>query len=55
MVIKRDVHLRNLVFRKFVITEDLISRYQNNEGITYMIIYEFLHDDNSLLSFYQQN
>jgi hypothetical protein len=32
-----------------VITEDLISRYQDNEGITYMNIYEFLLDEESLI------
>ena len=30
------------VNRMFVITEDLISRYQDDDGITYMNIYEFL-------------
>ena len=33
---------------KDVITEDLISRYQDNDGIVYMNIYEFLLDENSL-------
>ena len=50
---KREQEVRSLKsindsFRKFVITEDLISRYQDNEGITYMNIYEFLLDENSL-------
>ena len=50
---KREQEVRSLKsindsFRKFVITEDLISRYQDNEGITYMSIYEFLLDENSL-------
>ena len=50
---KREQEMRSLKsindsFRKFVITEDLISRYQDNEGITYMNIYEFLLDENSL-------
>ena len=50
---KREQEVRSLKsindsFRKFVITEDLISRYQDNEGITYMNIYEFLSDVNSL-------
>lgn len=44
---KREQEVRSLKsindsFKKFVITEDLISRYQDNEGITYMNIYEFL-------------
>lgn len=50
---KREQEVRSLKsindsFRKFVITEDLISRYHDNEGITYMNIYEFLLDENSL-------
>ena len=50
---KREQEVRSLKsindsFKKFVITEDLISRYQDNEGITYMNIYEFLLDVNSL-------
>ena len=50
---KREQKVRSLKsindsFRKFVITEDLISRYHDNEGITYMNIYEFLLDENSL-------
>ncbi|MBQ8051874.1 MAG: ATP-binding protein [Bacteroidaceae bacterium] len=50
---KREQEIRSLKsindsFRKFVITEDLISRYQDNEGITYMNIYEFLMDEDSL-------
>lgn len=35
-------------FSKFVITEDLISRYQDNNGITFMNIYEFLLNPDSL-------
>ena len=51
---KREQEVRSLKsindsFRKFVITEDLISRYQDNEGITYMNIYEFLLDEESLI------
>ena len=50
---KREQEVRSLKsindsFRKFVKTEDLISRYHDNEGITYMNIYEFLLDENSL-------
>ena len=50
---KREQEVRSLKsindsFRKFVITEDLISRYQDNDGIVYMNIYEFLLDENSL-------
>ena len=35
-------------FRKYVITEGLISRYQDDNGITFMNIYEFLLNPNSL-------
>ena len=50
---KREQEVRSLKsindsFRKFVITEDLISRFQDNDGIVYMNIYEFLLDENSL-------
>jgi hypothetical protein len=45
----RSLKSINDSFRKFVITEDLISRYQDNDGIVYMNIYEFLLDENSLL------
>ena len=31
-----------------VITDDLISRYQDDDGITYMNIYEFLLNEDSL-------
>ena len=51
---KREQEVRSLKsindsFRKFVITEDLISRYHDNEGITYMNVYEFLLDEESLI------
>ena len=44
---KREQEVRSLKgindsFKKFVITDDLISRYQDDDGITYMNIYEFL-------------
>lgn len=50
---KREQELRSLKniadsFQKFVITEDPIKRYQNNEGIVFMNIYEFLLDKDSL-------
>ena len=50
---KRKQEVRSLKsindsFKKFVITEDLISRYLDNDGITYINIYEFLLDENSL-------
>lgn len=50
---KREQELRSLKliddnFQKFVITEDPISMYQDNNGIVYMNIYEFLQNENSL-------
>ena len=35
-------------FRKFVITESVISRYQDENGVTYMNLYEFLLNPDSL-------
>ena len=50
---KREQEVRSLKgindsFKKFVITDDLISRYQDDDGITYMNIYEFLLNEDSL-------
>ena len=50
---KREQELRSLKliddnFQKFVITEDPISIYQDNNGIVYMNIYEFLLNEKSL-------
>ena len=50
---KREQEVRSLndikdSFKKFVITEDLISRYQDDDGITYMNIYEFLLNEDCL-------
>ena len=50
---KREQEVRSLKsindsFRKFVITEDLISRYQDNDGVTFMNIFEFLLHEDSL-------
>lgn len=50
---KREQEVRSLKdindsFKKFVITDDLISRYQDDNGITYMNIYEFLLNEASL-------
>jgi predicted AAA+ superfamily ATPase len=36
-------------FLKFVITEDPIKKYQDNNGVVFMNIYEFLLDENSLV------
>ena len=35
-------------FKKFVITDDHISRYQNEDGVIFLNIYEFLLNPNSL-------
>ena len=50
---KREQEVRSLKsindsFRKFVIIEDLISRYQDNDGVTFMNIFEFLLNEDSL-------
>ena len=50
---KREQEVRSLKgindsFKKFVITDDLISRYQDDDGITYMNIYEFLLNEDCL-------
>ena len=50
---KREQELRSLKliddnFQKFVITEDPISIYQDNKGVVYMNIYEFLLNEKSL-------
>lgn len=50
---KREQELRSLMnisdnFQKFVITEDPIKRYQNENGVVFMNIYEFLLDKDSL-------
>lgn len=50
---KRDQELRSLMniadnFQKFVITEEPIKRYQNESGVVFMNIYEFLLEKDSL-------
>lgn len=50
---EREQELRSLKliddnFQKFVITEDPISIYQDNNGVVYMNIYEFLLNEKSL-------
>ena len=50
---KRKQEVRSLKdindsFKKIVVTEDLISRYLDDNGITYMNIYEFLLNEDSL-------
>lgn len=50
---KREQELRSLMnisdnFQKFIITEDLIKRYQDENGVVFMNIYEFLLDKESL-------
>ncbi|MBQ8888803.1 MAG: ATP-binding protein [Bacteroidaceae bacterium] len=50
---KREQELRSLMnitdnFQKFVITEEPIKRYQNENGVVFMNIYEFLLNENSL-------
>ncbi len=50
---KREQELRSLRcindnFLKFVITEDAVKRYQDDSGVVFMNIYDFLLDENSL-------
>jgi predicted AAA+ superfamily ATPase len=50
---KREQEIRSLKaiddnFRKFVITEEPISRYQDDNGVIYMNLFEFLLNENSL-------
>ncbi len=50
---KREQELRSLMnisdnFQKFVITEDSIKRYQDENGVVFMNIYEFLLDKECL-------
>ena len=50
---KREQELRSLrsiddSFLKFVITENAVKRYQDENGVVFMNIYEFLLDENSL-------
>lgn len=51
---KREQELRSLnliddSFQKFVITEDPIKKYQNEDGVVFMNIFDFLLDDTSLM------
>jgi len=50
---KREQELRSLKkiddsFQKIIITEDPIKKYQDENGVVFMNIYEFLLDENSL-------
>lgn len=52
---KREQELRSLRnindnFLKFVITEEPIKKYHDNNGVIFMNIYEFLMDEDSLMS-----
>lgn len=51
---KREQEIRSLKciddsFQKFVITGDPIKRYQDNSGVMFMILFEFLEDGDSLV------
>ncbi len=45
----RSLNLINDSFQKFVITEDPIKKYQNEDGVVFMNIFDFLLDDKSLV------
>ena len=54
---KREQEVRSLnhindSFKKFVVTEDMISRYHDEDGITYMNIFEFLLNEDCLSNGY---
>lgn len=52
MIINRDKYLPLLriddSFMKYVITGDLIKKYQNDDGIVFMDIFDFLLDKDSI-------
>jgi len=44
----RSLRLIDDSFRKIVITEDPIKKYQNEDGVVFLNLYDFLLDENSL-------
>ena len=40
----RSLRLVNDNFRKYVITADPVQRYQDDDGVTYINLYDFLLD-----------
>ena len=52
MIVNRDKYLSLLriddSFMKYVITGDLINKYQNDDGIVFMDVFDFLQDKDSI-------
>ena len=52
MIVNRDKYLSLLriddSFMKYVITGDLINKYQNDDGIVFMDVFDFLLDKDSI-------
>ena len=52
MIVNRDKYLPLLrtddSFMKYVITGDLIKKYQNDDGIVFMDVFDFLLDKDSI-------
>ena len=52
MIVNRDKYLSllriNDSFMKYVITGDIIKKYQNDDGIVFMDIFDFLQDKDSI-------
>ena len=52
MIVNRDKYLSLLriddSFMKYVITGDLIKKYQNDDGIVFMDVFDFLQDKDSI-------
>ena len=52
MIVNRDKYLSLLriddSFIKYVITGDLIKKYQNDDGIVFMDVFDFLLDKESI-------
>ena len=52
MIINRDKNLPllriDVSFMKYVITGDIIKKYQNDDGIVFMDVFDFLLDKESI-------
>lgn len=52
MIVNRDKYLSLLriddSFMKYVITGDIINKYQNDDGIVFMDVFDFLQDKDSI-------
>ncbi len=52
MIVNRDKYLSLLriddSFMKYVITGDIINKYQNDDGIVFIDVFDFLQDKDSI-------